>query len=94
MRRAQKRDAVNTEMFFFRKNLAVVDGEEVKGQGSSSSFSAVTSNGSYDESHVESHDHDESHVESHDHEYTLMTIDTIMNGKVRCVLFSNPACNS
>ena len=73
MRRAQKRDAVNNEMFFFRKNLAAVDGEEVKGQGSSSGFSAVISNGS----------HDESHVESHDHEYTLMNIDTIMNGKVR-----------
>ena len=61
MRRAGKRDAVNTGEFFFRKSLVPEDeDEEVE------SDSAATS-------------------KSHDHEYTLMSIDTIVNGKVSCM---------
>ena len=57
MKRAQKRDAVNLEKFYFRKSLVPEDIEEETEAG-------PTQN------------------RSHDHEYTLMSIDTIINGKV------------
>ena len=60
MRRAQKRDAVNKEKFYFRMSLVPEDEEE--------------------ESKAESND-DVTKPTSHDHEYTLMSIDTIINGK-------------
>ena len=62
MKRAQVRDAVSSQMFYFRKSLIPEDDEE------------------------EDVDHAPSAKEpkSHDHEYTLMNIDTIVNGKVRC----------
>ena len=66
MRRAQNRDAVKSEMFYFRKSLVPEDKEEEEeeeeGEGASSSSSKTSV--------------------SHDHEYTLMSIDTIINGKV------------
>lgn len=62
MRRAQKRDAINSEEFFFRKSLVPEDEEE---DGPSNPTTQQT--------------------RSHEHEYTLMTVDTIINGKVSCV---------
>lgn len=58
-RRAQLRDAVHSQKFFFRKSVIPEDEEEV--------------------------DHTHQH-KSHDHEYTLMNIDTIINGKVCTML--------
>jgi hypothetical protein len=60
MRRAQKRDAVNTGTFFFRKSLVPEDVDEDE---EAEPDSATT-------------------LKSHDHEYTEMSINTIINGKV------------
>ena len=68
MRRAQKRDAVKTQEFYFRKSLVPEDEDD----GPSGSIPQQTT----------SHEHQ---TTSHDHEYTLMTVDTIINGKVRRV---------
>ena len=57
MKRAQKRDAVNSEKFYFRKSLLPEDEEEA------APSAKKTTN-------------------SHDHEFTLMSVDTIINGKV------------
>ncbi len=57
MKRAQKRDAVNSEKFYFRKSLTPEDTEDTE-------------------------DRPSTHAKSHDHEYTLMDVDTIINGKV------------
>lgn len=64
MKRAQVRDAVNREKFYFRKSLVPEDDDEEEEAGGDSSGS---------------HDH---MPKSHDNEYTLMSIDTIVNGKV------------
>ena len=64
MQRAQKRDAVGSEKFFFRKSLVPEDKEE-EGEVEPDSTPKPT---------------------SHDHEYTLMSIDTIINGKVGMML--------
>ena len=53
MKKAQKRDAVRQELFYFKKQVAPEDDE----------FSPTGSL-------------------SHDEEYTLMSIDAIINGKV------------
>ncbi len=78
MRRAQKRDAVNSEMFFFRKSLVPEDKEEEEEEGAgegeelkSASSSSSSSSAGGGKTSV-----------SHDHEYALMSIDTIVNGKV------------
>jgi len=60
MKRAQKRDAVQTERFYFRKSIVPEDRDEVETASSSTSQFA----------------------KSHDQEYTTMTVDTIINGKV------------
>ena len=67
MHRAVKRDATREEMFYFRKSL-VPDSHYETGatDGSTSKEPAATADA----------------TKSHDHEYTLMSIDTIMNGKV------------
>lgn len=62
MRRAQKRDAVKSERFFFRKSLVPEDKDEGVGDGGRDETTPKPA--------------------SHDHEYTLMSIDTIVNGKV------------
>ena len=54
MKRAEARDAVNSQKFYFRKSVVPEDEDEEKG----------------------------AQPQSHDHEYTLMSIDTILNGKV------------
>lgn len=60
MKRAQSRDAVHRETFYFRKSVVPEDDtEDEKEEG-------------------------DPHPRSHDHEYTLMSIDTIINGKVCC----------
>ena len=62
MRRAQKRDAVNSVEMFFRKSLVPEDEEDNGG-------SNLTAQ--------------DQQTKSHEQEYTLMTVDTIVNGKVR-----------
>ena len=57
-KRAQKRNAVHSEKFYFRKSLLPEDEEE-----EATSSAKKTTN-------------------SHDHEFTLMSVDTIINGKV------------
>ena len=57
MERAQQRDAVHREKFYFRKSVVPEDDE--------------------DEAAEEAWPHG-----SHDHEYTEMSVDTIINGKV------------
>jgi len=60
MKRAQSRDAVHRETFYFRKSVVPEDDtEDEKEEG-------------------------DPQPRSHDHEYTLMSIDTIINGKVCC----------
>lgn len=61
MKRAQVRDAVSSQMFYFRKNLTPEDDEE-EGEETDHAPSAKE-------------------PKSHDHEYTLMSVDTIVNGK-------------
>jgi len=61
MKRAQLRDAVKTQEFYFRKSLVPEDEEE----------EGKTSDGPIHQQPV-----------SHDHEYTLMSVDNIVNGKV------------
>ena len=60
-RRAQKRDAVNSEKFFFRKSLVPEDEDDEAGPDSAAT------------------------PKSHDQEYTLMSINTIINGKVSSI---------
>lgn len=60
MRRAQNRDAVHREKFYFRKSCVPEDDPEEGAEPTS-------------------HDHT---PKSHDHEYTEMSINTIVNGKV------------
>ena len=57
MKRAQVRDSVHREKFFFRKSLVPDDDEDDDNEGAEPQ-------------------------RSHDNEYTEMTIDTIINGKV------------
>lgn len=57
MERAQQRDAIHREKFYFRKSVVPEDEEETE--------EGVEPRG------------------SHDHEYTEMSVDTIINGKVR-----------
>ena len=57
MTRAQKRDAVRSEKFYFRKSV-VPDDDKDDNEGAEPKG-------------------------SHDHEYTEMSVDTIINGKVR-----------
>ena len=59
MRRAQQRDAVHQEKFYFRKSVVPEDDEEEEEEGEKESL-----------------------PKSHDHEFTEMTLDTIVNGKV------------
>ena len=66
MRRAQSRDAVHREMFYFRKSLVPEDDKEEEEEEEDGASGGGTG-----------------HPRSHDHEYTLMSIDTIINGKVR-----------
>ncbi len=61
LERSQLRDAVNSQKFYFRKNVVPEDEEETK---------------------------DPPPSESHDQEYTEMTINTILNGKVTKVTVS------
>ena len=61
MKRAQVRDAVKSQMFYFRKNLVPEDDEEEEETDPAPSAKAP---------------------KSHDNEYTLMNVDTIINGKV------------
>ena len=65
MRRAQSRDAVHREMFYFRKSLVPEDDKEEEEEKEDGASGGGTG-----------------HPRSHDHEYTLMSIDTIINGKV------------
>ena len=65
MRRAQSRDAVHREMFYFRKSLVPEDDKEEEEEEEDGASGGDTG-----------------HPRSHDHEYTLMNIDTIINGKV------------
>ena len=69
MNRAVKRDATRKEMFYFRKSL-VPDSHDETGE---------TDSGAGKEPAVAS----AATTKSHDHEYTLMSIDAIMNGKAR-----------
>ena len=62
MQRAQRRDAVNQEMFYFRRNTVPENDDEDKESSGDADQSTATSR-------------------SHDQEYTLMSINTIMNGK-------------
>ena len=57
MKRAQSRDAVHRETFYFRKSVVPEDDKEEEQGG-------------------------DTHPRSHDNEYTLMSIDTIINGNV------------
>ncbi len=66
MKKAQVRDAVHRESFYFRKSLVPEDEEEEEEESQGS--------GSHDDA-----------PKSHDNEYTLMSIDTIVNGKVSMV---------
>ena len=59
MKRAQVRDAVHRELFYFRKSLLPEDDED--------------------------EDRPAVQQSSHDDEYTLMNIDTIINGKVNLI---------
>ena len=68
MKRAVLRDAVRSQLFYFRKSLVPEDEEETES------------------SHA-------SKPKSHDHEYTLMDVNTIINGKVSPV-FVKSACHS
>ena len=67
MRHAVKRNATQREMFYFRKSL-VPDSHNETG---------TTDDGVSKEPAAVA-----TVAKSHDHEYTLMSIDTIMNGKV------------
>ena len=71
MRRAVKRDAARQAMFYFRKNVIADDDDSdevgTTVDGSSSEEPAAAAAAS---------------TKSHDHEYTLMSVDKIMNGKV------------
>ena len=64
MERAQKRDSVRSETFYFRKSVVPDDDDEEDDE----------KQGAEPEG-------------SHDHEYTEMTIDAIINGKVCHALF-------
>ena len=64
MRRAQSRDAVHREKFYFRKSCVPEDDPEEGAE-------------SVDGGHA---------PQSHDDEYTEMSINTIINGKVQCWL--------
>lgn len=66
MKRAVLRDAVRSQLFYFRKSLVPEDEEEAE------------------LSHA-------SKPKSHDHEYTLMDVNTIINGKVSVKLISQLA---
>ena len=66
MHRAIKRDAVNREMFYFRKSLVPEGDEEEELITDNKETAAATP----------------PIVQSLDHEYTLMSINTIINGKV------------
>ena len=68
MERAQKRDAVRSEKFYFRKSV-VPDDDDDDDEGAGP-------------------------VGSHDHEYTEMSVDTIINGKVGWVPFLYHVCQS
>ena len=68
MDRAVKRDATRREMFYFRKSLVPDSHDE---------------NGETDSGAGKEPPRSDAAAKSHDHEYTLMSIDTIMNGKVR-----------
>ena len=57
MERAQQRDAVHREKFYFRKSVVPEDDEDEAAEGAGPHG-------------------------SHDHEYTEMSVDTIINGKV------------
>ena len=65
MERAQKRDSVRSETFYFRKSVVPDDDDEEDDE----------KQGAEPEG-------------SHDHEYTEMTIDAIINGKVCHAFFS------
>ena len=67
MKRAQKRDAVHNEKFYFRKSV-VPDDEDETDEG-------AEPRGSHDQ--------------SHDHEYSEMSVDTILNGKVHAQVHLN-----
>lgn len=69
MRRAQVRDAIHRELFYFRKNPFPEEEQEKEGveaDGASAGVSHPTGPQS----------------KSHDDEYSQMTIDAIINGKV------------
>ena len=66
MRRSQQRDAVHREKFYFRKSVVPEDDEEEEEGKGEGEGPSV----------------DHTHPTSHDHEFTEMTIDTIINGKV------------
>ena len=65
MRRAQNRDAVHRERFYFRKYVFLEDDEEEEG-----------------EEEWVGPKTDQTFCKTHDHEFTEMTLDTIVNGKV------------
>ena len=65
MKRAQVRDAVHSQMFYFRKSVVPEDDEDEDTEEREGEGAQATPT-----------------LRSHDHEYTLMSIDTIVNGKV------------
>ena len=71
MVRAQRRDAIHQEKFYFRKSVVPEDDEDVDEEGAG---------------------HHGSHDGSHDHEYTEMTVDAIVNGKVSRLCYTVKMC--
>ena len=63
---AVQRDAIHREKFYFRKSVVPEDDEEEEEGKGEGEGPSV----------------DHTHPTSHDHEFTEMTIDTIVNGKV------------
>ena len=68
MRRAVKRDAARKEMFYFRKSVVPDDDDNEAGVAGDSASGEPEAAATA--------------TKSHDHEYTLMSVDKIMNGKV------------
>ena len=65
MERAQQRDAIHREKFYFRKSIVPEDDEEENDEKGDNKGAGPRG--------------------SHDHEYTEMSVNTILNGKVKVV---------
>ena len=68
MERAQQRDAIHREKFYFRKSIVPEDDEEDDDEKGDKKGAGPRG--------------------SHDHEYTEMSVNSILNGKVKVYRFS------